>query len=96
MHDDDATKITAVLHELRDGQKLQLERQLEALELQRQQFAILQDKNSRVERIQDKAELLQERGAKFAQVARKVFVAMVLVIFALIAYVSWLIFTLRH
>ena len=96
MHDDDAKRIAAAIEELRDGQKLQIERQLEALELQRQQFAILQNQAARAERIQAKAELLQDRGAKLVQGSRTFVMVLVPVVVALIVYVSWLIFKLRH
>ena len=70
--DEDAKRVIALLEELREGQKLQLERQLEALELQRRQFAAMQEQFARAERIQGKAELLQDRGARLVQGARKV------------------------
>lgn len=94
--DDDNKRTIALLEELREGQKLQLQRQLEALELQRRQFAAMQEQFARAERIQSKAELLQDRGANLVQGARKVFVIVVPVIVALIVYVSWLLFRTRH
>ena len=96
MNEDDAIRITAILQELRDGQKLQLERQLEALEIQRQQFAIFQESAARAERIQGKAELMQDRGVKLVQWTRKFAAVLLLIVFVLIVYVSWLLFTLRH
>ena len=41
MHTDEATKRLVLLEKIRAGQKSRLERQLEALELQRRQFAVL-------------------------------------------------------
>jgi hypothetical protein len=93
---DDAKRALALLEELREGQKLQLERQLEALEIQRKQFAAMQEQMARAERIQSKAEQLQDRGARLVQGARKVFVVVVPLIVALIVYVSWLLFRTRH
>lgn len=92
MNDDDAKRIAAVLEDLREGQKLQLERQLEALELQRRQFELVQGQAARTERIQDKAEQLQDRGARLVQGSRKVALFLLPVILVLIVYVSWLIF----
>jgi hypothetical protein len=94
--DDDAKRMVALLQELREGQKLQLERQLEALEIQRRQFAAMQEQMARAERIQSKAELLQDRGTRLVQGARKVFLVVVPVIVVLIVYVSWLLFRTRH
>ena len=92
----DPERVVALLEELRAGQKLQLERQLEALELQRKQFAAMQEQFARAERIQGKAELLQDRGARLVQGARKVFIVVVPVIAVLIVYVSWLLFRTRY
>jgi uncharacterized membrane protein (DUF106 family) len=94
--DDDAKRTVALLEELREGQKLQLERQLEALEIQRKQFAAMQEQMARAERIQSKAEQLQDRGASLVKGARKVFLVVVPVIAVLIVYVSWLLFRTRH
>ena len=94
--DEDAKRVIALLEELREGQKLQLERQLEALELQRRQFAAMQEQFARAERIQGKAELLQDRGARLVQGARKVFMVVVPIIVVLIVYVSWLLFRSRY
>jgi len=95
MSDDDAKKLLSILGELRDGQKLQLERQLEALDLQRKQYAVFQEQAARAERIQQKAELLQDRGAALVRGARKVVFVIVPIIALLIVYLSWLIFRSR-
>ena len=95
MSDDDAKKLLSILGELRDGQKLQLERQLEALDLQRKQYAVFQEQAARAERIQQKAELLQDRGAALVRGARKVVFVIVPIIALLIVYLSWLIFRAR-
>jgi uncharacterized membrane protein (DUF106 family) len=94
--DDDAERMVALLQELREGQKLQLERQLEALEIQRKQFAAMQEQMARAERIQSKAEQLQDRGASLVKGARKVFLVVVPAIVVLIVYVTWLLFRTRH
>ena len=59
MSDPDRQRAIGVLEEIRDGQKLQLERQAEALALQREQFALFRKQSERAERIQDRAEQLQ-------------------------------------
>ena len=50
MNDNDAQKLVRVLDEIRDGQKLQIARQEEALRLQREQFALVQKQAERAER----------------------------------------------
>lgn len=65
---DDATLL---LREIRDQQQLQLERsaqslrhQTDALALQRQQFELYQQQLTRVERINERAEAIQNRALK--------------------------------
>jgi len=95
MHADESTRLFALLDEIRAGQKLQLENQLEALELQRRQFAVFQEQAARAERIQQKAELLQDRGATLVRGARKAVLVIVPIIILLIVYLSWIIFRSR-
>ena len=95
MNEDDAKKLLSILGELRDGQKLHLERQLEALDLQRKQYSVFQEQATRAERIQQKAELLQDRSAALVGGARKAVLVIVPIIVLLIVYLSWLIFRSR-
>jgi uncharacterized membrane protein (DUF106 family) len=90
MNTDESAKLIALLEEIRAGQKLQIERQAEALELQRQQFAVFRDQAARAEKIQQKAEQLQDKGASLVGRARKALVFILLVVVVLIAYVSWI------
>lgn len=95
MDADESARLLALLEEIRGTQKLQLERQLEALELQRKQFTVFQEQASRSERIQQKAELLQDRGATLVRGARKTFLVVVAIIVVLVVYLSWLLFRSR-
>jgi len=92
MNENESLRMIRLLEELRDGQKLQLERQQEALQVQREQFALVQKQFERTERIQDRAEKLQAKSADIVGIARKTLLLIVPVVIALIAYVSWLIF----
>jgi hypothetical protein len=85
-------RLLQLLEEIRDGQRTQMERQQEALAMQREQLAVVRAQFERVERIQDRAENLQERSAQVIGVARKSLYVVLPILFALIAYVSWLIF----
>ncbi|MFL6623966.1 MAG: hypothetical protein ACJ8KA_09095 [Sulfurifustis sp.] len=96
MNDNDSQKVIRVLEEIRNNQSLQIERQLEALAIQREQFAIFQRQAERAERIQDKAEKLQERSAQLVGGARKALVVVLPVIIVLVIYLSWLIFRTGH
>jgi hypothetical protein len=95
MNTDESAKLLVLLEEIRANQKLQLEHQLEALELQRRQFTVFQEQAARAERIQQKAELLQDRGATLVRAARKAVFVMVPIIVLLLVYLSWLIFRSR-
>jgi hypothetical protein len=92
MDDSEIQKALRILEEIRDGQKLQLERQAEALALQRQQLEIVQRQVGRAERIQDRAESLQASSARLVSGARKAVVVLLPIILALIGYLTWLLF----
>jgi hypothetical protein len=92
MNDNDIQRCLRLLEELRDGQKSQLERQAEALALQRQQLEIVQRQVGRAERIQDRAESLQASSARLVSGARKATIVLLPIIIALIAYLTWLLF----
>jgi ABC-type uncharacterized transport system involved in gliding motility auxiliary subunit len=62
-----ADEVAALLREIRDQQRLQLERQSEALAMQRDQFALYRSQLDRVERINDRAEAIQGRAGKAAK-----------------------------
>ena len=61
-----ADEVAALLREIRDQQGLQLERQAEALAMQRDQFALYRSQLDRIERINDRAEAIQGRAGKAA------------------------------
>lgn len=92
MNEIDMQRLAGVLEEIRDNQRLQLERQAEALSLQREQFAFIQKQSERTERIQARAEAIQEKSAQLVAGSRKVFTLVVPIVIALIVYVSWLLF----
>jgi hypothetical protein len=92
MTDQEFQQLTTILREIRDGQRLQLERQAEALALQREQLAVVQGQTERHERIQDRAENIQVKGAELMAVARKTLFVLLPLVGLLILYVSWLIF----
>ena len=92
MNDEDSRLVVTVLKEIRENQRLQLERQAEAVALQREQFAIVQRQADRHERIQDRAENIQVKSAQMVAVARKTLFFILPIVTLLIVYVSWLIF----
>ena len=85
-------RVVALLEELRDNQRLQLERQAEALALQRHQVEMVERQLERSETLQARAEQLQEKSGQLMERGRKVFLVVIPVLFLLLAYVSWLLF----
>ena len=57
-----------LLREMRDQQRLQLQHQVEALALQRQQFDLYQQQLARVERINERAEAIQNRALRASKI----------------------------
>src|SRR5437868_10579167 len=94
----DAARIISLLQEIRDDQRLQLERQAEALTLQREQFGLVQKSQERAEKLQTRAEAMQDRSAQMIARSRKalafVVPLVVLVVAVLAVYVVWIV--LRH
>ena len=80
-----------LLQDIRENQRLQVERQLEGLSLQKEQFEIVKIQFERAEKISAKAELIQEKGAQLIAASRKSLKVILPIVFILIAYVSWLI-----
>lgn len=92
MNDQELQPLVDILKEIRDNQKLQLDRQTDALTLQREQIALVQRHTERTERIQDRAEHIQEKGAQLVAGARRSLAVILPIVIVLIIYLSWLIF----
>ena len=60
--------VAQLLRELRDGQRLQLEHQAQALAMQREQVALVKQQFDRAERLQANAERMQQRGGRALKV----------------------------
>ncbi len=90
MNEIDIQKLVIVLDAIRDNQTLQLDRQLEALTLLKEQLAMDQRQVERAERLQERAEQLQGKSAQLVAGARKLLVVMLPIVVVLIGYVSWL------
>ena len=95
MESEESAKLLALLEEIRAGQKVQVAQQLEALELQRKQFAVFEAQAARADRIQQKAEALQDRGATMVRGARRAVAVIVAIVAVLVVYLSWLLLRSR-
>ena len=87
MNDADAQRIARLLEEIRDDQRTQLERQAEALGVQREQAEM-----ARTDKLHDRAEAIQARSSQLVGAARRLVLVAVPVILLLLVYVSWLLF----
>ena len=85
MNDQDFQHLVRVLEEIRDNQKLQLQQQAEAQ-------AIAKKQSERNERIQDRAEQIQNKSAQLIAGSRKALSVILPIITLLILYLSWLLF----
>jgi hypothetical protein len=85
MNDQDATKIIRLLEEIRDGQRLQLERQAQAL-------ADLSRRGGDATGLQERADRVLAKSAKLVVGARILaFIALPFAV-VLLAFVAWMIF----
>jgi uncharacterized membrane protein (DUF106 family) len=85
MTSDDTARTLALLEQIRDNQAA-------ALAMQKEQFELFRRQVERTERIQDRAEELQTRGAGIMNTARRSLAFVLPVVILLIAYLTWLIF----
>lgn len=92
MTEDEFTRLAHLLEQLRDGQRLQLERQAEALALQREQFDMARRQFESAARLQERAEALQERSRALVETSRKAVAVVLPILFGLVAYLTWLLF----
>ncbi len=77
--------LAQILIEILDNQKIQIERQAEALALQKEQFELVKTQFEQARKIQDKAELLQEGSRKFVLVVLSI-ITVLLIMTALLNF----------
>ena len=100
MNDADAQRIARLLEEIRDDQRTQLERQAEALGVQREQAEMARRQFARADKLHGRvvvldiafAEAIQARSSQLVGAARRLVLVAVPVILLLLVYVSWLLF----
>jgi uncharacterized membrane protein YdfJ with MMPL/SSD domain len=92
MSEQDTEKIIALLEELRDGQKLQLERQAEAIAQQRERLATLDQAKAAAQNIQDQSAGTLRKSEQLINRARFMAVFVVPLTLVLLVVVCWLAF----
>jgi cytochrome c-type biogenesis protein CcmH/NrfG len=89
---DQLERIARLLEEVRNDQRTQIERQLESLAIQKAQYEAVVARQGKTAQLQQRAEAIQERSARIVRRIQRVVPVMLVIVFALIAYVSWLLF----
>ncbi len=89
---DTESETVSLLRDIRDQQRLQLERQSEALAMQREHYEIAKRQFERAERLQERAEQLQLRSAGVVAFARKLLWVILPLILFLVGILFWMLF----
>lgn len=94
MSEEIAIRTLEVLQEIRDGQNHHLLKQQEALDLQVANLELVKDQFERANKLQDRAENMQESADSLVANAKKSLKVILPIIFVLLMIVVWLIFRL--
>ena len=92
MSDQDVERVIRLLEEIRDGQKLQLERQAEAIEAQKARLAGLSSLSGQAGAVGESAERVVARASTLVSAARLVLFLGVPIALLLFGLVCWLAF----
>lgn len=95
MDKEDVDRLSALLQEIRDGQRQQLERQEEALSIQRAHFEIAKTQYDRANSINDQAERIQAKSAALIDRSGRVFKIVIPILVILIVVVGSMAFCIR-
>jgi hypothetical protein len=91
----ESAKIVQLLEEIRDNQRLQLERQAEAISLQKQQRELVDSRMAQATSLQDRAERLEERKSRALKVFRIFIFSVLSIVGSLLILVAWITFETR-
>jgi hypothetical protein len=83
-------RIARVLEEIRDDQRVQIERQAESLAIQTAQHQAFLTQHEKTGKIQQRAEALQDRSAKIVSLIQRIVPFALAFVLLLIGYVTWL------
>ncbi len=90
----DFEQIRTLLEEIRNNQRTQLKHQAESLSIRKDQFRVFSEQQAKAQKIQDRAEAIQEKSAQILSFTRRFFPFMIAAIVVLLAYVTWLLWRL--
>lgn len=91
----DVDRLADLLQEIRDGQRQQLQRQEEALAIQRGHFEMAKTQYDRATAINDRAEQIQAKSAALIDRSGQVFKIVVPIVVVLIIVVGSMAFCIR-
>jgi hypothetical protein len=89
---DTESETVSLLRDIRDQQRMQMERQAEALAMQREHYEIAKRQFERAERLQERAEQLQVRSAVVVGYARKMMWIILPLVLFLVFILCWMLF----
>lgn len=87
-------KIARLLEEVRDNQKVQIDRQAESLALQKEQYQVFLKQHEKTSRIQERAEAIQEKSSNLVNRIQRFVPFAIAAVFVLVLYLTWLLFRL--
>jgi hypothetical protein len=93
---DQLERIARLLEEVRDDQRAQIDRQVESFAIQKAQHEAFLTQQGKTAQLQQRAEAIQDRSARLVSRIQRVVPVMLVIVFALIAYVSWLLLRLSR
>ena len=93
MNDQHAGRIISLLEEIRDGQKLQLERQTELMAEQRARLANVSSLTGDAQNIRDGAAGMIAGSSRLISIARVLVLVAIPFVLMLLAFVVWLLIT---
>ena len=79
-------QIVRLLEEVRDNQKVQLDRQVESLTIQREQYQVFLKQHEKTARIQERAEAIQDKSANLVSRIQRFVPIAIAAVFVLIIY----------
>ena len=83
-------QIARLLEEVRDNQKVQIERQAESFALQREQYQVFLKQHEKTVKIQERAEAIQDKSANLVNRIQRFVPFAIAAVFVLIIYLTWL------
>jgi uncharacterized protein YaaW (UPF0174 family) len=83
-------QIARLLEEVRDNQKVQLERQAESLAIQREHYQVFLKQQEKTAKIQERAEAIQDKSANLVSRIQRFVPIAIAAVLVLIIYLTWL------